>query len=152
MSYAIRKDGLGWRAVNEPDDIVADEYFSEAVPAPTLDELKAAKNSEINQARATANASTFTHDAKVFSCDALSRGDIDGVNGYVAIFAALPPTFPGAWKAADNSYYPIADVAAWKSFFASMVATGAANFNHAQELKAQLAAATTPAAVAAIVW
>lgn len=121
-------------------------------PAPTLDELKTAKNSEINQARATANASTFTHDAKVFSCDALSRSDIDGVNGYVALFAALPPTFPGAWKAADNSYYPITDVAAWKAFYASMVATGAANFIHAQELKAQLAAATTPEEVAAIVW
>jgi hypothetical protein len=121
-------------------------------PAPTLDELKAAKNAEINQARATANTSTFTHDGKAFGCDALSRSDIDGVNGYVALYGALPPAFPGAWKAADNSYYPIADVAAWKAFYASMVAIGTANFVHAQELKAQLAAATTPAAVAAIVW
>lgn len=135
----IVADAEGWPLLADP-------------PAPTLDELKTAKNAEINQARATANASTFTHDTKVFSCDALSRGDIDGVNGYVAIFAALPPTFPGPWKAADNSYYPIADVAAWKSFYASMVATGAANFIHAQELKAQLAAATVPEEVAAIVW
>ena len=121
-------------------------------PAPTLDELKAAKNAEINQARVTANTSTFTHDGKAFGCDALSRSDIDGVNGYVALYDALPPAFPGAWKAADNSYYPISDVAAWKTFYASMVATGSANFGHAQELKAQLAAATTPEAVAAIVW
>lgn len=121
-------------------------------PAPTLDELKAAKNAEINQARATANTSTFAHDGKAFGCDALSRSDIDGVNGYVALFGVPPPTFPGAWKAADNSYYPIADVAAWKAFYASMVATGSANFIHAQDLKAQLTAATTPEAVAAIVW
>lgn len=123
-----------------------------ALTALTLNELKAAKNAEINQARVTANTSTFTHDGKAFGCDALSRSDIDGVNGYVALYGALPPAFPGAWKAADNSYYPIADVAAWKAFYASMVATGSANFGHAQELKAQLAAANTPAAVAAIVW
>lgn len=121
-------------------------------PVPTLDELKAAKNAEINFSRAAANTSTFPHDGKTFACDALSRSDIDGVNGYVALYGAQPPAFPGAWKAADNSYYPIADVAAWKAFYASMVATGAANFAHAQTLKAQLAAATTPEAVAAIVW
>lgn len=113
---------------------------------------KAAKNAEINAARAAANAGTFAHGGKTFACDALSRGDIDGVNGYVALFGALPPEFPGAWKAADNSYLPIADVPAWKAFYAAMVAQGAANFAHAQALKAQLAAATTPEAVAAIAW
>ena len=66
--------------------------------------------------------------------------------------ARLPPGFPGAWKADDNSYYLIPDVAAWKVFYTSMVAAGSANFAHAQELKAQLAAAATPEAVAAIVW
>lgn len=121
-------------------------------PALTLDEIKAEKNVEINAARAAANTSAFIHDGKSFSCDALSRSDIDGVNGYVALYGALPPSFPGAWKAADNSYYPIADVAAWKAFYASMVATGSANFSHAQDLKALLAAATTPEAVAAVTW
>ncbi|MDT3735555.1 MAG: DUF4376 domain-containing protein [Denitratisoma sp.] len=121
-------------------------------PAPTLEELKLSKNAEINAARAAANAGTFAHGGKTFACDALSRGDIDGVNGYVALFGALPPEFPGAWKAADNSYLPIEDVPAWKAFYAAMVAQGAANFAHAQALKAQLAAATTPEAVAAIAW
>lgn len=118
----------------------------------SLDEAKAAKNAEINAARAVANTSTFAHGGKAFSCDALSRSDIDGVNGYVALYGALPPGFPGAWKAVDNTYLPIADVDAWKVFYTAMVAQGAANFAHAQELKAQLAAATTPEAVAAIVW
>lgn len=148
--YVALLDGqsLGKRIVADADGrpMLADP------PAPTFDELKAAKNAEINQARATANTSTFTHDGKAFGCDALSRSDIDGVNGYMALYGALPPAFPGAWKAADNSYYPIADVAAWKAFYASMVATGSTNFMHAQTLKAQLAAATTPEAVAAIVW
>ncbi len=34
MSYAIRNDGLGWRAVNGPDDLGPDEYFSATVPEP----------------------------------------------------------------------------------------------------------------------
>jgi len=121
-------------------------------PAPTLDELKAAKNAEINRARELANTRTFDHGGKSFSCDRLSRGDIDGVNGYVALYGALPPGFPGAWKAVDDSHLPIADVDAWKAFYAAMVARGAANFLHAQELKAQLAAAATAEEVAAIVW
>lgn len=33
MSYAIRKDGLGWRAVNGLDDVGADEVFSAEQPA-----------------------------------------------------------------------------------------------------------------------
>ena len=34
MSYAIRKDGQGWRAVNSPDDVTGDETFSETQPLP----------------------------------------------------------------------------------------------------------------------
>lgn len=119
---------------------------------PSIDTLKAAKNAEINAVRLAANTATFTHNGKTISCDPLSRGDIDGVNGYVALYGALPPGFPGAWKAVDNTWLPIADVEAWKLFYAAMVAQGAANFAHAQDLKLRLAAATTADEVAAIVW
>lgn len=122
------------------------------VHVPTLEELKAAKNIEINAARFSANQGTFTHGGKTFACDLLSRGDIDGVNGEVALTGALPANFPGAWKAVDNTYFMIPDVATWTQFYQSMVATGTANFLHAQQLKAQLAAATTAEDVAAIVW
>lgn len=121
-------------------------------PPPTLADLKANKNADINAARAAANTGSFEHGGKVFSCDALSRGDIDGVNGFVAITGALPPGFPTAWKAIDNSYLSIPDVAAWTAFYGSMISAGALNFAHAQELKATLAAAQTPEAVAAITW
>lgn len=30
MSYAVRNDGRGWRAVSGPDDCRADEYYSQA--------------------------------------------------------------------------------------------------------------------------
>lgn len=88
----------------------------------------------------------------MISCDQLSRSDIDGVNGYVALNGALPPSWPGAWKAVDNTLLTISDVAGWGAFYGSMVATGSANFAHSQTLKAALAAATTAAEIAAIVW
>lgn len=34
MSYAIRKDGQGWRAVNGPEDVGDNEVFSAEQPAP----------------------------------------------------------------------------------------------------------------------
>lgn len=113
---------------------------------------KMAKNDEINAARLKANRSTFTHSGKVFACDELSRSDIDGINGYVALYNAFPAGWPGGWKAVDNTYLPITDIAAWKAFYASMVAHGNLNFAHAQTLKAALLSATTAEQIAAIVW
>lgn len=130
------------------DGVISKQPF----PPRELNDIKRIKSMEINAARAAANTGTFTHGGKTFSCDALSRGDIDGMNGYVAIFAALPAVFTGEWKAADNTFLPIPDVAAWKAFYSAMVIQGAANFAHAQDLKAQLEAAATPEDVAAIVW
>lgn len=123
-----------------------------AKPATTLAELKATKNTEINMWRLKANRSTFTHAGKVFACDELSRSDIDGANGMIANLGAMPPGWPGGWKAVDNTVLPIATVADWKAFYGSMFASGNANFIHSQDLKTALAAATTAAQVAAIVW
>lgn len=121
-------------------------------PAPDLAALKVAKNLEINAARAAANNKSFFHGSKEFACDALSRSDIDGINGYVALFSTFPDAFPGGWKAVDNSYLPLPDIAAWKAFYASMVAAGSANFAHAQVLKQALVAATSAESVAQITW
>lgn len=121
-------------------------------PAQDMRPLKAAKNEEINAARLAANLSHFTHAGKMIACDQLSRSDIDGTNGFVALYGELPHSWPGGWKAMDNSYVAISDVAAWKSFYASMFAAGNANFAHAQALKALLAQADTPESVASIHW
>lgn len=121
-------------------------------PAPDLDALKAAKNSEINEARLTANFTSFEHQGKQIACDTLSRNDIDATNGYVTLNGNLPPSWLGGWKTVDNTYIAIPDVPAWKALYASMFAAGNANFAHAQALKALLAAADTPEAVAAIRW
>jgi hypothetical protein len=37
MSYAIRNDGKGWRAVNGPEDVAADETFSAEQPPVFVD-------------------------------------------------------------------------------------------------------------------
>jgi hypothetical protein len=123
-----------------------------AIDARTLEEHKADKNLEINRYRLIANQDTFTFQNKVIACDALSRSDIDGVNGLVSITGALPNNFPNAWKAVDNTYVSIPDRNTWISFYAAMVNQGVANFNYSQQLKTALNAATTVEEVQDIVW
>ncbi len=137
-------------AVWEPRWQVVDLPAADVAAA--LAQAKAAKHAEINAARWAANSGTFTHAGKTFACDALSRSDIDGTNGFVALYSTLPPGWPGGWKAVDNTYLPIADVAAWKAFYTSMFAAGAANFAKAQALKASLDTATTLAQVRGVAW
>lgn len=122
------------------------------VSGDTVLELKTAKNAEINAARLSANQSVFAHEGKQFACDALSRSDIDGVNGIVAISAALPAGWPGGWKAVDNTYLPITTVAEWQAFYSAMVTQGTANFNRAQALKNALALCNTAEEISQIVW
>ena len=114
--------------------------------------LKAAKNADINAWRAAANLSTFPHAGKQIACDELSRSDIDGVANHIALFGEFPAGFPGGWKATDNTMIARVDVDAFRAMFASMTAQGTENFNHAQDLKVQLAAASTLEEIAAIQW
>lgn len=118
----------------------------------SIAEARREKNAEINSKRLEANRSSFEHQGKLFACDELSRSDIDGVTSFVSLSGSLPPGWPGAWKAIDNSFHPITSVDDWKAFVASMVAAGNANFAKAQALKAQLSAAVTYDEVKAIKW
>jgi hypothetical protein len=110
------------------------------------------KNAEINAARLRANATSFTYANKQIAVDTVSFNDILATNGYIALFGEFPADWPGGWKAVDNTYLQIATVGQWKDFFKAMFSQGAANFKRAQEMKAQLAAATNGAQVAAIQW
>lgn len=119
---------------------------------PSVESLRAEKNIEINLARLAANQSSFPFAGKQIACDRLSRGDIDAIGLDVALNGSLPAGWPGSWKAVDNTYLPLADVAAFKTLVTAMVTQGNINFAHAQALKTTLAAATTREQVAAIVW
>jgi hypothetical protein len=121
-------------------------------PANDVATLKAQKILEINAARASANQTTFTHGGKTFAVDPLSRSDIDGVANNIGLFGTFPAGFPGGWRAIDGSVLAMADVQAFKDFYASMTAKGSSNFAHAEQLKATLNAATTADAVKAIGW
>lgn len=114
--------------------------------------LKAAKNVQINEWRAQANQTSFTHLGKTIACDALSRSDIDAVAGSISLTGAFPAGFPGAWKAMDNSYIMLPDTDAFKAMYSSMTLQGTVNFGHSQTLKADLSAATTVEQVNAVTW
>lgn len=43
MSYAVRNDGNGWRAVASADECTEYEYFSETEPELTIDEIRSQK-------------------------------------------------------------------------------------------------------------
>lgn len=117
-----------------------------------LIDVKRAKELYINTARANANQTYFVFQGVQISVDPLSRSDIDAVNGEISLTGSLPASWPGAWKAKDNTYVSIPDVDTWTLFYKAMTAQGTANFMQAQALKAQVAAATTIAEVEAIIW
>lgn len=118
----------------------------------TLADLKATKNLQINESRLKANRTSFTFNNKQIAADALSRSDIDAMHGIVLLNNEMPVGWQGGWKAMDNTYVAIPDVATWSLFYSAMVAQGQANFAHSQNLKATLAAATTITEVEAIKW
>ena len=117
-----------------------------------LTQVKLDKNRQINEWRSEVNQSTFTHSGKTIACDVLSRSDIDAVAGSIALNNAFPAGFPNAWKATDNTYLSLPDIAAFKAMYNSMTLQGTINFGHSQDLKTALAAATTLDQINAIVW
>jgi hypothetical protein len=131
-------------------------WVTESIPVEivqaNLAQAKLAKNTQINEWRAKANQTKFTHAGKDIACDALSRSDIDAIAGSVALNGVFPSGFPNAWKSTDNSYIVLVDVAAFKDFYGSMTLQGTVNFGRSQQLKTTLAACTTIEEVNAITW
>ena len=117
-----------------------------------LESAKRMKSEEINSRWLAANQSSFLFAGKQIECDAISRGNIDGVSSEVSLTGALPIDFPGAWKTMDNAFVPIPDVATWKSFVRAMVAQGTVNYIKAQSIKQQIAAATSLSQIDSIQW
>ena len=120
--------------------------------AQRIADLKREKNSAINSRRLAANASTFNHQGHSISCDALSRGDIDGIAMTITITGAFPPNFPGVWKTASNDYIPMETADDFRAMYASMSAQGVANFAKSEALKTLLASATTAEEISSITW
>lgn len=149
---AVEAPPATWAGATPTEVLYLIDGVAQWVETATIADLVERKNSEINSAREKANTDTFSFMGKEIRCRPLDRSDIDGTNGYVALFGEFPDGWAGGWKAADNSYVPIASIADWKAFYKAMVDTGNANFKRAQQLKSLLAAAETPEQIAAIKW
>ncbi|WP_166454928.1 DUF4376 domain-containing protein [Duganella aquatilis] len=120
-----------------------------------LAQLASAKqqlNVRINDWRAEANGTTFPYLGKHIQCDLTSTIDLMGTANQVALLGTFPPDFPGAWKAYDNTYIPLPTVEDFKALYEAFTQRGSLNFQHAQELKAAVAAASTLDELDAIAW
>lgn len=117
-----------------------------------FERLRADKIAAINQARVRADSSHFSFGGKQVQVDDASMRQIMAVTGYISLWGDFPPGFPGAWKAMDNTYIPLVDVAAWKDLIKAMATQGVENFAKQQTLKAEIAKAASMAAVEAINW
>jgi Domain of unknown function (DUF4376) len=131
------------------------DHTAEQIAA-ALAQAKLSKNADIDKWREQANSTSFVHDNLIIACDPLSRSDIDGTAGHIALFGSFPPNFPGAWKGKTaegaTGYVMLPTIEAFKALYSSMTAQGSANFNHSQQLKQSLASATTVTQVNAITW
>ena len=132
-------------------ELTADEIAALSIP---LVDVQAAQSSVIDQAyAATVTADiAFTTSAGVaatFQADADSQQVLSvSVQGY-DMAGEVPSGF--FWKATDNSQvaFTLADL---KGLYQAMLARGWTAFQKRTTLKAEIAAATTVAAVQAITW
>lgn len=127
MSYAIRNDGQGWRAVNGPQDVGADETFSANQPAPiwskapALSTVRAARELVLNRIMGIAFAADKASDAATVTACLAAR------TALLNITAAA-----GVASATDDASLKTALVAAYAAIVAaapSNVRTAFAEFN-----------------------
>lgn len=101
MSYSIRNDGKGWRAVNSADDVTNDEYFSETIPEPSQYQIEALAAAEAKRDKLLAlnSISVTTSSGKVFDGNETARNNMMSA----IISAEYIGQTTAEWKLADNS-------------------------------------------------
>jgi len=157
MGYAI--NGSSMRAVDSADDCIAGEVFHEQLPtpwppAPGLADAQAAQAATIDVAYSAAVTAdiAFTTAAGVtalFQADPGSQQVLSvSLQGYERA-GSVPDGF--FWKAADNTkvLFTLSDLGTLDK---AMLDRGWVAFQKRTTLKAEIAAATTVAAVQAIAW
>jgi len=137
--YAIRKDGLGWRAVDGPEDVTVDETYSEAPPTPTVDQIKAQVWQDIKNERDRRKAGGVKVGAKWFHSDDGSR--IQQI-GLVMMGAGIPADLQ--WKTMDGSFIAMNQTVAG-AVFAAAAANDQAVFAVAEGHRVAMEASADPA-------
>lgn len=119
----------------------------ESDPAPTLDQIRAAKIAQIDRARDAALEAGFLFDGVRYDCDDLSVQRITGA----AVLSILNPAFTTPWITFDNSVVVLtaSDLAGLGAAAAQHVAT---QLFRARGLKDAALAATTVEQIDAINW
>jgi hypothetical protein len=150
MNYAVRNDGQGWRAVNSITDIDSTiETFATSIPAPTAAQLlataKTAQNAILTAAYTAAIQVNVAYMATTFQADLASQDRLSKV----LVAGAVPADF--AWRDVGNLDVAMTFVQA-QGLAAAMLAQGWAAFKNLKTRKATVSAATTIAAVQAVVW
>lgn len=140
MSYAVRKDGQGWRAVDGPGDVGAEEVFSDAPPAKSLAQDKANKWETIKAERdRRIQTGGYKVGAKWFHSDTFSRTQQMGL---VMLGAGIPANTP--WKTMDGTTITMTQTLAGQ-IFATAAASDIAIFAAAETHKAAMEASADPA-------
>lgn len=126
----------------------SEKVWFEDYPTPSLDELKALKREEINQARDNAEQGGFEYMGKVFDSDQVSCIRMMGASQSLA---NAPAETTITWTCQDNSTIDLNGTQ-----FAGLVVALATHSNtchqKATELKAQIDAAETAEELEKITW
>ena len=118
-----------------------------AVDMRSLEEAKAAKWSEIKQARSQAEYAGFTWDGSVFDSDVTSQQRITGA----VTLAQMNAEFSIGWTLKNNTVRTL-NAAEMKEVGVALGLHVTTQFAHAQDLRPQLDAAQNPEAVGALRW
>lgn len=113
MSYAVKSDQSGFRAVSTPGDVEGDEYFSETLP-----ELQAlVTNAKVDAERDRRIDAGVNFRGDLFQSRATDRENIAGAAqlGFMAVVAGAQagdlrwsdPDEDFTWIATDNSLVPM---------------------------------------------
>lgn len=140
MSYAIRKDGQGWRTVAGPDDVGADELFSETIPAPSAAMVKATKWEAIKAERdRRTDQGGYKVGTKWFHSDQKSRSQQLGL---VLLGAGIPAGLQ--WKTMDGSFITMTATLA-QQVLGAAAASDQAIFAAAETHRTMMEASSDPA-------
>lgn len=151
MSYAIRSDGKGWRAVNGPDDVEPDETYSPVQPlppVPDLYEIKRLKIADIDRAAAGAIAPITS----VYSQAERDTWPIQEAEAAAWSTNSLAATPLLSALAAQRGMAMADLVASVQTKATAFKALAGGTFGKRRALVDQVAAAATADAVAAITW
>ncbi|MDP2153793.1 MAG: DUF4376 domain-containing protein [Methylotenera sp.] len=101
MAYAVRKDGRGWRAINNLSDCLPDEDFSETIPEPSQYQIEALAAAEAKKDKLVAlnTITVTTSSGKVFDGNETARNNMMSA----IISAEFVGQTSAEWTLADNT-------------------------------------------------